>query len=164
MTERPYELVHSPAGTVARVRIRGSSILSSPLLRSGTAFTAEERQALGLTGLLPHGVSTIEHQLRRTYTQFGRQVDDLGKNVYLANLRDRNEVLFYRLLTEHLEEMLPADTIIPVTGSLSKQETLALPINTFALLITYSIASMGQNALRRRSAIGRVLGVLVDAL
>jgi len=81
--------------------------LSSPLLNRGTAFTAEERQALGLTGLLPNGVSTIEQQLRRTYAQFGRQADDLGKNVYLANLRDRNEVLFYRLLTEHLEEMLP---------------------------------------------------------
>jgi malate dehydrogenase (oxaloacetate-decarboxylating) len=107
MTERPYELVHSTAGTVARVRIRGSSILSSPLLNRGTAFTAEERQALGLTGLLPNAVSTMEQQLRRTYAQFGRQADDLGKNVYLANLRDRNEVLFYRLLTEHLEEMLP---------------------------------------------------------
>jgi hypothetical protein len=46
MTERPYELVHSPAGTLARIRIRGSSILSSPLLNRGTAFTAEERQAL----------------------------------------------------------------------------------------------------------------------
>jgi malate dehydrogenase (oxaloacetate-decarboxylating) len=92
---------------VARVRIRGSSILSSPLLNRGTAFTAEERQALGLTGLLPSAVSTMEQQLRRTYAQFGRQADDLGKNVYLANLRDRNEVLFYRLLTEHLEEMLP---------------------------------------------------------
>jgi len=107
MTERPYELVQSPADTVARVRIRGSSVLSSPLLNRGTAFTAEERQALGLTGLLPNGVSTMEQQLRRTYAQFGRQADDLGKNVYLANLRDRNEVLFYRLLTEHLEEMLP---------------------------------------------------------
>jgi malate dehydrogenase (oxaloacetate-decarboxylating) len=94
MTERPYELVQSSAGTVARVRIRGSSILSSPLLNRGTAFTAEERQALSLTGLLPHGVSTMEQQLRRTYAQFGRQAGDLGKNVYLANLRDRNEVLF----------------------------------------------------------------------
>jgi malate dehydrogenase (oxaloacetate-decarboxylating) len=107
MTERPYELVDGPAGAVARVRIRGSSILSSPLLNRGTAFTAEERQALGLTGLLPSAVSTMEQQLRRTYAQFGRQADDLGKNVYLANLRDRNEVLFYRLLAEHLEEMLP---------------------------------------------------------
>jgi malate dehydrogenase (oxaloacetate-decarboxylating) len=82
-------------------------VLASPLLNRGTAFTPKEREALGLTGLLPSGVSTMEAQLRRTYAQFGRQADDLGKNVYLANLRDRNEVLFYRLLTEHLEEMLP---------------------------------------------------------
>jgi malate dehydrogenase (oxaloacetate-decarboxylating) len=82
-------------------------VLAAPLLNRGTAFAPEEREALGLTGLLPSGVSTMEAQLRRTYAQFGRQADDLGKNVYLANLRDRNEVLFYRLLTEHLEEMLP---------------------------------------------------------
>jgi malate dehydrogenase (oxaloacetate-decarboxylating) len=107
MSERPYELVQTPAGAVARVRVRGRSVLASPLLNRGTAFTPEERQALGLTGLLPSGVSTMEAQLRRTYAQFGRQADDLGKNVYLANLRDRNEVLFYRLLSEHLEEMLP---------------------------------------------------------
>ena len=107
MSERPYELVQTPAGTVARVRIRGRPVLASPLLNRGTAFTPEERQALGLTGLLPSGVSTMEAQLRRTYALFGRPADDLGKNVYLANLRDRNEVLFYRLLTEHLEEMLP---------------------------------------------------------
>jgi malate dehydrogenase (oxaloacetate-decarboxylating) len=107
MSERPYELVQTPAGTVARVRIRGRSVLASPLLNRGTAFTPEEREALGLIGLLPSGVSTMEAQLRRTYAQFGRQADDLGKNVYLANLRDRNEVLFYRLLSEHLEEMLP---------------------------------------------------------
>jgi malate dehydrogenase (oxaloacetate-decarboxylating) len=107
MSQRPYELVQTPAGTVARVRVRGRSVLAAPLLNRGTAFTSEEREALGLTGLLPSGVSTMEAQLRRTYAQFGRQADDLGKNVYLANLRDRNEVLFYRLLTEHLEEMLP---------------------------------------------------------
>src|SRR5215211_4515091 len=107
MSERPYELVQTPAGTVARVRVRGRSVLAAPLLNRGTAFTPEEREALGLTGLLPSGVSTMEAQLRRTFAQFGRQADDLGKNVYLANLRDRNEVLFYRLLTEHLEEMLP---------------------------------------------------------
>jgi malate dehydrogenase (oxaloacetate-decarboxylating) len=107
MSERPFELVQTPAGTVARVRVRGRSVLAAPLLNRGTAITPEEREALGLTGLLPSGVSTMEAQLRRTYAQFGRQADDLGKNVYLANLRDRNEVLFYRLLTEHLEEMLP---------------------------------------------------------
>jgi malate dehydrogenase (oxaloacetate-decarboxylating) len=107
VSERPYELMQTPEGTVARVRIRGSSVLSSPIINRGTAFTLEERQALGLTGLLPTGRSTMEGQLRRTYAQYSRQPDDLSKNVYLANLRDRNEVLFYRLLTEHIQELLP---------------------------------------------------------
>jgi malate dehydrogenase (oxaloacetate-decarboxylating) len=107
MAERPYELVTTPGGVVARVRLRGTSVLGSPLLNRGTAFTLAEREALGLTGLLPEGVSTIEGQLRRVYGQYLRQPDDLAKNLYLAGLRDRNEVLFYRLLTEHIEEMLP---------------------------------------------------------
>jgi malate dehydrogenase (oxaloacetate-decarboxylating) len=107
VSERPYELRQTPEGMVARVRLRGSSVLSSPLINRGTAFTLQERHALGLTGLLPSGVSTMEGQLRRTYAQYSRQPDDLNKNVYLANLRDRNEVLFYRLLTEHIQEMLP---------------------------------------------------------
>src|SRR5215216_7593269 len=102
-----YELGPAAEGYSLRIRARGRSVLSNPMLNRGTAFTHEERRALGLQGLLPSGVSTMEAQLRRTYAQFGRQADDLGKNVYLANLRDRNEVLFYRLLSEHLEEMLP---------------------------------------------------------
>ena len=92
---------------MARVRLRGSPVLVSSLLNRGTAFTLAEREALGLTGLLPEGVSTIEGQLRRVYGQYQRQPDDLAKNLYLAGLRDRNEVLFYRLLTEHISEMLP---------------------------------------------------------
>ena len=77
------------------------------MINRGTAFTLEEREALGLTGLLPGGVSTIDGQVRRVYAQYLRQPDDLAKNVYLAHLRDRNEVLFYRLLTERIQEMLP---------------------------------------------------------
>ncbi len=107
MSERPYELTQTPEGMVARVRLRASSVLSSPLINRGTAFTLQERHSLGLTGLLPSAVSTMEGQLRRTYAQYSRQPDDLSKNVYLANLRDRNEILFYRLLTEHIQEMLP---------------------------------------------------------
>ena len=98
MQERPYELESTPDGLVAKVRVRGRYLLANPLLNRGTAFTSDERRALGLTGLLPAGVSTLERQVRRTYAQFQRQADNLQKNVYLANLRDRNEVLFYRLL------------------------------------------------------------------
>ncbi len=105
--ERPYELDWTPDGMVARVRLRGHGVLAAPLLNRGTAFTPDERAELGLTGLLPDAVSTMEGQLARAYGQYLRQPDDLSKNLYLANLRDRNEVLFYRLLTEHIEEMLP---------------------------------------------------------
>jgi malate dehydrogenase (oxaloacetate-decarboxylating) len=86
---------------------RGREVLSDPRLSRGTAFTEAEREALGLIGLLPPGVSTIEEQAHRAYAQFSRQGTDLGKNVFLSLLSDRNEVLFYRLLQEHLTEMLP---------------------------------------------------------
>ena len=102
-----YELGPAAVGYPVRIRARGRSVLSNPMLNRGTAFTGEQRRVLGLQGLLPSGVSTLEGQLRRVYGQYLRQPDDLAKNVFLANLRDRNEVLFYRLLTDHLEEMLP---------------------------------------------------------
>ena len=105
--DRPFELLPAGDGWVVRARVRGGPVLSSPLLNRGTAFSLEERKALGLTGLLPSAVSTMEAQLRRVYGQYQRQPDDLAKNGYLAALRDRNEVLFYRLLCEHIEEMLP---------------------------------------------------------
>ena len=107
MYERPYELVRGPSGYRARIRARGAAVLTSGMLNRGTAFTVPERRALGLTGLLPSGVSTLDSQLRRVYAQYGRQPDNLAKNVYLGNLRDRNEVLFFRLLSEHIDEMLP---------------------------------------------------------
>jgi len=105
--DRPFELVRSGDEWLVQARVRGGLVLSSPLLNRGTAFSLEEREALGLTGLLPSAVSTMEAQLRRVYGQYQRQPDDLAKNGYLAALRDRNEVLFYRLLCEHIEEMLP---------------------------------------------------------
>ena len=107
MYEGPYELVRGEDGFVARIRARGNTVLSNPIINRGTAFSLEDRQRLGLTGLLPFGVSTIESQIRRVYAQYTGQPNDLAKNVYLANLRDRNEILFYRLLSEHIHEMLP---------------------------------------------------------
>jgi malate dehydrogenase (oxaloacetate-decarboxylating) len=102
-----HELVRTADGYAARVHARGAAVLATPRINRGTAFTLEERRRLGLTGLLPSGVSTLERQVRRTYAQYRSQSSDLAKWVYLANLRDRNEVLFFRLLTEHIEEMLP---------------------------------------------------------
>lgn len=88
-------------------KARGLSVLNSPLLNKGTAFPAEERQTLGLTGLLPPEISTLDAQVKRAYIQYARLPDALSKNIYLTALHDRNEVLFYRLLSEHLREMIP---------------------------------------------------------
>jgi malate dehydrogenase (oxaloacetate-decarboxylating) len=88
-------------------RARGLDVLNSPQLNKGTAFTADERSALGLNGLLPSDIGTLESQVRRAYIQYDRLPDALSRNIYLTSLHDRNEVLFYRLFSEHLREMIP---------------------------------------------------------
>jgi malate dehydrogenase (oxaloacetate-decarboxylating) len=101
------KLTHRNSGSCYETKVRGLAILNSPLLNKGTAFTADERKALGLTGLLPTDISTLESQVECAYLQYERLPDALSRNVYLTALRDRNEVLFYRLLSEHLREMIP---------------------------------------------------------
>jgi malate dehydrogenase (oxaloacetate-decarboxylating) len=86
---------------------RGLDVLNSPQLNKGTAFTADERTALGLNGLLPSDIGTLESQVRRAYIQYDRLPDALSRNIYLTSLHDRNEVLFYRLFSEHLRDMIP---------------------------------------------------------
>jgi malate dehydrogenase (oxaloacetate-decarboxylating) len=88
-------------------KARGLAVLNSPLLNKGTAFSAEERKGLGLTGLLPPDISTLGTQVKRAYIQYERLPDALSKNIYLTALHDRNEVLFYKLFSEHLREMIP---------------------------------------------------------
>ncbi|MCI2416016.1 NAD-dependent malic enzyme [Saccharopolyspora sp. K220] len=103
-----------------RTPLRGLEVLRTPLLNKGTAFTQEERAQLGLDGLLPSAVTTIEEQARRAYRQYHAQPTDLLKNVYLTALHDRNEVLFYRLLSDHLRELLPI-VYDPTVGQAIKQ-------------------------------------------
>jgi malate dehydrogenase (oxaloacetate-decarboxylating) len=82
-------------------------VLDDPMVNHGVAFSAAEREALGLTGRLPAAVLTLEEQTERAYRQLQQQGSDLAKNVYLEQLHDRNETLYYRLLSEHLTELLP---------------------------------------------------------
>ena len=97
-----------PGGMGSHVtKKRGMAVLTTPLLNKGSAFTVEERQSLGLNGLLPPVISTLESQVASAYLQYQRLPDALGKNIYLTALHDRNEVLFFRLLSEHLREMIP---------------------------------------------------------
>jgi malate dehydrogenase (oxaloacetate-decarboxylating) len=83
------------------------AVLAAPPLNKGTAFTVEERKALGLTGLLPPAISTLNSQAKGAYAQYQQLPDALSKNIYLTALHDRNEVLFFRLFSEHLREMIP---------------------------------------------------------
>jgi len=87
--------------------VRGMSLLDSPITNRGTAFTEEERTILGLHGLLPHHVESLEEQVSRAYEAYLRKDDDVERHIYLRALQDTNEVLFYRLLLEHIEEMTP---------------------------------------------------------
>jgi malate dehydrogenase (oxaloacetate-decarboxylating) len=90
-------------------------VLEDPILDKGTAFTESERDTLGLTGRLPSAVLTLDQQAQRAYQQMLRQGDDLAKNVYMEQLHDRNEVLYYRVLADHLAELLPV-VYDPVIG------------------------------------------------
>jgi malate dehydrogenase (oxaloacetate-decarboxylating) len=86
---------------------RGMDLLDTPLLNKGTAFTEEERTLFGLLGLLPPHVETLKEQVVRAYEAYQRKSDDLERHIYLRALQDTNEVLFYRLLLDHIEEMTP---------------------------------------------------------
>jgi malate dehydrogenase (oxaloacetate-decarboxylating) len=83
------------------------AVLDDPMRNRGVAFSEADRESLGLTGRLPSAVLTLEQQARRAYQQLQRQGGDLAKNVFLEQLHDRNEVLYYRLLSDHLPELLP---------------------------------------------------------
>ncbi|MGD0225280.1 MAG: NAD-dependent malic enzyme [Terriglobia bacterium] len=87
--------------------LRGQYLLRHSGLNKGTAFTDDERRILGLHGLLPPHVETLEEQVVRAYEAYKRKDDDLERHIYLRALQDTNEVLFYRLLRDHIEEMMP---------------------------------------------------------
>ncbi|PHM66054.1 malic enzyme [Xenorhabdus stockiae] len=85
----------------------GPILLEFPLLNKGSAFTEEERSNFNLHGLLPQAVETIEEQAERAYRQYRDFKNDADKHIYLRNIQDTNETLFYRLLDAHLSEMMP---------------------------------------------------------
>jgi len=89
------------------VDITGDTVLLDAFLNKGDAFSRQEREELKLTGLLPDHVSTIEEQLRRVRYQYGLKTSEIGKNIYLNGLMDRNETLFYRFVLENLTETVP---------------------------------------------------------
>lgn len=85
----------------------GPAILEAPLINKGSAFSEEERIFFNLEGLLPYVIETIEEQAARAYAQFSNFSNDLDKHIYLRNIQDTNETLFYRLVRNNITEMMP---------------------------------------------------------
>ncbi len=98
----------------------GPSLLETPLLNKGSAFTKEERTAFNLTGILPPRYETIEEQAARAYMQYASFSDEINKHIYLRAIQDNNETLFFRLLQDHLDEMLPI-IYTPTVGDACEQ-------------------------------------------
>lgn len=98
---------HKPNKRPLYISYSGPALLETPLLNKGIAFTQEERKTFNLEGLLPYAHENIEEQAKRAYQQFSSFQNNLNKHIYLRNIQDTNETLYYRLIIDHLQEMLP---------------------------------------------------------
>ena len=98
----------------------GEALLHDPLLNKGTAFTDAERDALGLRGLLPPHVHTLEEQLARVMDNYRNKQTDLERYIHLVSLQDRNETLFYKVVGDYIEEMMPI-IYTPTVGQACQQ-------------------------------------------
>ncbi len=105
----------SSGETFFELPMQGSSLLGCPVFNKGSAFTEEERTEFGLHGLLPPHVGSLDEQLARRYGDFQQRTTNLLRHIYLRDLQDRNEVLFYRLMKNHIAEMMPL-IYTPVVG------------------------------------------------
>jgi malate dehydrogenase (oxaloacetate-decarboxylating) len=101
------------------VGLTGAMLLECPIFNKGSAFSEQERSELGLLGLLPAHVATIDEQLTRTYENYQQKTSAQERYIFLTSLQDRNETLFYRLLQEHITEMLPI-IYTPIVGIASQ--------------------------------------------
>jgi malate dehydrogenase (oxaloacetate-decarboxylating) len=100
--------------------LAGPALLETPLLNKGNAFSTQERRDFNLTGLLPDIVGTIEEQKQRAYEQLNAFHTNMDKHIYLRNIQDTNETLYYRLVTEHMEEIMPL-IYTPTVGEACQQ-------------------------------------------
>ena len=100
--------------------LAGPALLETPLLNKGSAFSIEERRDFNLLGLLPDTIESIDEQKQRAYEQMNAFQSNMEKHIYLRNIQDTNETLFYRLITEHLEEIMPL-IYTPTVGAACQQ-------------------------------------------
>ena len=127
---------------------RGSDLLDIPSLNKGTAFTEEERAELGLNGILPPHVETLDEQVVRAYGAYQRKNDDLERHIYLRALQDTNEVLFYRFLLDHVEEMTPM--VYTPTVALACEQFSHIYRRPRGLFISYPLRDSIPELLRNR--------------
>ena len=116
--EEPFASI--VAGRPAEIDLRGFKLLGARLFTKDLAFREEERDAFGLRGMLPDRVQTIEEQVQLEWEHVARKEDALEKYIGLAALQDRNATLFYRLLAEHLDELMPV-VYTPTVGQACQQ-------------------------------------------
>jgi len=103
-----------------KTSLTGKPLLTIAQLNKGTAFTHDERKEFGLLGKLPNKVETLDEQVKRAYLQYSSYTTRLQQNIYLNNLHDKNQILFYKLLNRHLGEMLPT-IYTPIVGTAVKR-------------------------------------------
>jgi malate dehydrogenase (oxaloacetate-decarboxylating) len=127
---------------------RGMNLLDAPLLSKGTAFTQTERTGFGLHGLLPAEVETLEQQVVRAYEAYRRKDEDLERHIYLRALQDTNEVLFYKLLLDHIEEMTPI--VYTPTVALACEQFSHIYRRPRGLFISYPLRDSLAELLRNR--------------
>ena len=101
--------VRNASGKVEHIEthLTGHRLLNNSALNKGCAFTLEERHEFNLDGAIPHWVETLDEQVNRMYQQYQEKESNLQKNIFLNQLHDTNQVLFYKLVSDHLKEMLP---------------------------------------------------------
>jgi malate dehydrogenase (oxaloacetate-decarboxylating) len=134
--------VHSPAG------LRGVELLDTPIWNKGTAFNEVERAALGLQGLLPPHIESLEQQSIRAYEAFKAKTTDLARHIYVRQLQDNNETLFYRLLIDHVEETLPI--VYTPTVGLACQQFSHIYRRPRGLVISYPLRDAIPEILQNR--------------
>ena len=105
---------------IVETSLSGKPLLTTPQLNKGTAFSESERRAFGLLGKLPFRIETLEEQVKRAYSQFLSYSSNQQKNIYLNNLHDKNQILFYKLISDYLGEMLPI-IYTPIVGTAVKK-------------------------------------------
>jgi malate dehydrogenase (oxaloacetate-decarboxylating) len=128
--------------------LRGMDLLDTPIWNKGTAFDESERTALGLNGLLPPRVESIAEQVTRAYAAFKMKSTDLERHTYLRQLQDSNETLFYRLMLEHIEEMMPI--VYTPTVGLACQQFSQIYRRPRGLVVSYPQRDSIKEILRNR--------------